>query len=94
MNEQSWVHLNLILVTGMDSCAGSFATAFSKQIVMGSVERDNGNDHRAGTEYLNIEKHAQVRLRVQYARHGRDLMGCKSPVHSFGFFIESHYTKM
>ena len=31
---------------------------------------------------------------VQYARHGRDLMGCKSPVHSFGFFIESHYTKM
>ena len=27
-------------------------------------ERDNGNDHRAGTIDLNIEKHAQVRLRV------------------------------
>ena len=64
MNEQTWVHLNLILVTGMDFCAGSFATAFSKQIVMGSVERDNGNDQRAGTIDLNIENDAQVRLRV------------------------------
>jgi hypothetical protein len=25
---------------------------------------DNGNDHRAGTENLNIEKDAQARLRV------------------------------
>ena len=25
---------------------------------------DNGNDHRAGTSNLNIQKHAQVRLRV------------------------------
>ena len=28
------------------------------------VKRHNGNDHRAGTINLNIEKHAQVRLRV------------------------------
>ena len=25
---------------------------------------DNGNDHRAGTSDLNIEKHTQVRLRM------------------------------
>ena len=27
-------------------------------------KRDNGNDHRAGTINLNIEKHSQVRIRV------------------------------
>ena len=28
------------------------------------LKRDNGNDHRAGTINLNIEKHTQVRIRV------------------------------
>ena len=59
-----------------------------------SFKRHNVNDHRAATSDSPLQNARTSRLGVQYARHGRDLMGCKSAVHSFGFFIESHYTKM
>ena len=39
----------------MDSCAGSFAAAFSKQIVMASVERDNDRDDPVAANKLNIK---------------------------------------
>jgi len=31
---------------------------------MGFLKRHNANDHRAGTNDLDVEKHTQVRLRV------------------------------
>ena len=53
--------------------------------------QDNVRDHRAGTVDHPFSKDAQDRLRVQYARHGRDLVGCKSPVLNFGFFFEKAF---
>ena len=61
----------------------------SQQVFNIWLQPDNGNDHRAGTIDLNIEKHAQDRLRVhrfviprfwlwRYSRIRLHSLGCRS----------------
>ena len=67
----------------------SFVTnrLLKKETTQANLNERSVSDHRAGTSDHPFLKHLQDRLRVQYARHGRDLVGWKSPVLSFGFFF-------
>ena len=61
--------------------------------MMVKPEVDNVNVHRAAAKIIVSKSRAARGSVCSTPDMGVILWGCKSPVHSFGFFIESHYTK-